>query len=220
MLIVFLPCLMCRSLFIPQVFTGYAQWLLKYIAGLSFEIEGKEHIPENKPFLIVSNHQSPWETLLFFQIFKHPVMILKKELLRIPVFGWFLTRTGMLALDRKEPAKSFRSLIKNIDIRLNQEGRPVCIFPEGTRKPPGMPGKFQRGIYLIQKQLRADILCVAHNAGVFWQPHKFIIRPGCVKVYIYPILPAILDSELLEEVLPRMIHSKANELAKEGYHHE
>lgn len=221
LLIALLPfTAMRRPLFVPQIFTSYAGWLLRHVAGLTFQIEGKENIPKDHPFLIVSNHQSAWETLMFFQIFNNPVMILKKELLRIPMFGWFLSRTGMLALDRKSPATSFRTLIKDINTRLNHEKRPICIFPEGTRKPPGLTGKFQRGVFLIQKQLRAEILCVAHNAGVFWKPHNFIIRPGVVKVFIYPLLPNVLEGELLEEVLPRMIHTKANELSKEGYYHE
>lgn len=218
---VLLPLLILpRPLFIPQLFTGYATWLLYYVVGLSFRIEGQEHIPQHGSFLIVSNHQSAWETLIFFQIFKRPVMILKKELLSIPLFGWFLQRTGMLALDRKHPAKSFRSLIKNIEVQINKEKRPVCIFPEGTRKPPGMPGPFQRGVYLIHKHLKPEILCVAHNAGLFWQPHRFIIRPGVITVFIYPPLPSVLDTAPLEEILPRMIHAKVNELSKKGFYDE
>lgn len=217
MLFALLPfLLMRRLLFVPKLFTGYAQFLLRYVAGVGIEIKGVENIPRDNAFLIVSNHQSVLETLMFFTIFKNPVMILKKELLNIPLFGWFLLRTGMLAIDRKNAAGSFKALLRDIDQRLKNEQRPVCIFPEGTRKEPGHPGEFQKGIYLIYKHTKAPILCVAHNAGLYWRPHKFIIKPGKVTVFIYPVLPAVFDDDMLKTILPGMIHSKANELAKIG----
>jgi 1-acyl-sn-glycerol-3-phosphate acyltransferase len=123
-----------RPLFVPKVFTWYTRFLLKYITGLDIEIEGLENIPKDNKFLIVSNHQSAWETLIFFTVFKDPVMILKKELLSLPLFGWFLKSTGMIALDRKKPSNSFKTLLRDVDQRLKEESRPVCIFPEGTRK--------------------------------------------------------------------------------------
>ncbi len=217
MLLVFLPfLLMHRPLFIPKLFTGYARFLLKYVAGLGVEIEGLNNIPKDNAFLIVANHQSVWETLMFFTLFKNPVMILKKELLNIPFFGWYLLRTGMLAIDRKNAASSFKSLLRNIDQRLKDEQRPVCIFPEGTRKMPDQPGEFQKGIYLIHKHTKAPILCVVHNAGLYWRPHKFFIKPGKVTVFIYPVLPAVFDNDTLKTIVPGMIHSKAKELAKIG----
>jgi 1-acyl-sn-glycerol-3-phosphate acyltransferase len=205
-----------RPLFVPRLFAGYTRFLLKYVAGLGVEIEGLENIPKDNTFLIVSNHQSAWETLVFFTIFKNPVMILKKELLSVPLFGWFLIRTGMIAIDRKNAASSFKALLRNIDQRLKDEQRPVCIFPEGTRNQPGQPGDFQKGVYLIHKHTKAPILCVAHNAGLYWRPHKFFIQPGKVKVFIYPVLPAVFDDDILKTIVPGMIQSKAKELAKIG----
>jgi 1-acyl-sn-glycerol-3-phosphate acyltransferase len=189
---------------------------LKHVAGLEVEIEGLENIPNDSAFLIVSNHQSAWETLMFFTIFKNPVMILKKELLNIPLFGWFLLRTGMLAIDRKNAASSFKTLLRNIDQRLNDEHRPVCIFPEGARKQLGHPGEFQKGIFLIHKHTQAPVLCVVHNAGLYWRSHKFFIHPGKVRVFIYPVLPAGFDNDTLKTIVPEMIYSKTKELANIG----
>jgi 1-acyl-sn-glycerol-3-phosphate acyltransferase len=217
MMVIAAPFLLIpRPLFISRVFTGYAQLLLKYVVGLDFVLEGANNIPKDKPFLIVSNHQSAWETLVFFTIFKNPVMVLKKELTYIPLFGWLLLRTGMLPIDRKAASKSFKTLLNGINQRLKEENRPVCIFPEGTRKKPGSPGEFQKGIYLIYKHTKADILCVAHNAGLYWSPHRFIIKPGKIKVFIYPILPPIMEEDTLKTILPGMIHTKAAELANSG----
>jgi len=190
--------------------------LLKYIVGLDIQIAGLENIPKDRPFLIISNHQSAWETIMFFTIFNSPVMILKKELTYIPLFGWFLLRTGMIAIDRKSPARSFRQMLQEIEQRFKIEQRPVCIFPEGTRKEPGRPGEFQKGVYLIYKHIKPDMLCVVHNAGLYWPPHKFVIKPGKVKVYIYPVLNPVFNDETLKIVLPGMVYTKANELAKCG----
>lgn len=215
MLLVLLPCVVIqRPLFAPRMFTRFARFILKYVAGLDMEIEGVENIPKDNSFLIVSNHQSVWETLMFFTIFKDPVMILKKDLLKIPFFGWFLLRTGMLAIDRKNAAASFKRLLNDIQERLTEEHRPVCIFPEGTRMMPGHPGEFQKGIFLIYKYTKAPIVAVAHNAGLYWSPNKFLIRPGKVKVFIYQPLPPVLDEEALKMVLPGMVLSKTKELAQ------
>ncbi|MBN8134060.1 1-acyl-sn-glycerol-3-phosphate acyltransferase, partial [Vibrio vulnificus] len=83
---------------------------------------------------------------------------------------WFLLRTGMLAIDRKNAASSFKTLVQDIQQRVNTGRRPVCVFPEGTRKTPGHPGEFQKGIFLIYKYTKAPILVVAHNAAVYWSP--------------------------------------------------
>lgn len=212
--ILMLPTLFVRkAVFLSSLYTGYAAFLLKYVAGLSYEIEGAENIPKEGSFLIVSNHQSVWETLIFFRIFKHPVMILKKELLRIPLFGSYLKRAGMLALDRQKPAGGFRILLKKIKEIAESNKRPVCIFPEGTRNEVGKPGQLQKGVFLIHKSVQTPVLCVVHNAGAYWKPHNFIIKPGKVKVFIYPALPIGFDNAALQVVLPGMMHSKAIELA-------
>lgn len=217
MLIVFLPLLiMNRPLFMARIFTGYARYLLKYVVGLDVVIEGKEHIPADRPFIIVSNHQSVWETLMFFTIFKDPVMLLKAELTRLPFFGWFLLRTGMISVNRKNPAKGFKQTLADINHRLKQEGRPVCVFPEGTRVSPTESKAFKKGIYLIYNHAKVDLLCVVHNAGLYWSPHKFIIKPGKVRLFIYPSLPPAFDEDTLKVILPGMIHTKAKELATYG----
>jgi 1-acyl-sn-glycerol-3-phosphate acyltransferase len=203
-----------RAVFLSSLFTGYAAFLLKYVVGLTYEIEGGEHIPKDGGFMIVANHQSAWETFLFFKIFKSPVMILKKELLYVPLFGGYLKRTGMLAIDRKNPAAGFRNLLKNIEQTLTVDKRPVCIFPEGTRKELGKPGDLQKGIFVMYNAVKAPILCVVHDAGAYWPPHKFLIKPGKVKVFIYPVLPPVFEEETLRAILPGMMHTKANELAR------
>lgn len=213
--VLMIPTLFVRkAVFLSSVYTSYAEFLLKYIVGLTYEIEGKEHIPKNSSFLIVSNHQSAWETLMFFRIFNKPVMILKKELLRIPFFGAYLRRAGMLELDRKKPTAGFRSLLKKVKVIAENNKRPVCIFPEGTRKEIGEPVKLQKGVYLIATAVKMPLLCVVHDAGAYWKPHNFVIKPGKVKVFIYPALPPVFEQHTLETILPGMMNTKAKELAK------
>jgi len=157
-------------------------WWLKITCRLSFEVLGKNNIP-NEPCVIISNHQSTWETLAFQTIFNHQTWVLKKELLWIPIFGWGLALLEPIVIDRGEKLKALKKVIEQGADRLNREIN-VIIFPEGTRRKYGHIGKYQSGGIAIAKKAQKTVLPVCHNAGKFWPKGSFIKYPGVIKVTI------------------------------------
>lgn len=170
-----------------RVITQWARfniWTLRHLCGITYRVEGQENIPD-EPSVIVSNHQSAWETLGFQMIFPTQSYLLKKILLWIPIFGIGLAMMRPIAIDRSRKLKSMNTLVREGIIRLN-EGRFLVIFPEGTRQPPGKPGKFQPGGAMIASRSGASIVPVVHNSGVFWPKRSFLKYPGTITVMIGP----------------------------------
>ena len=133
--------------------------------------------------MLIANHQSAWETLCFQLIFPPQSYILKWQLLWIPFFGWGLAANRPVAINRSQKVRAMEQLLKQGTVRLN-EGRWLVVFPEGTRMPPGRPGKFQPGGALVAAKTGAPVVPVAHNAGVFWPKNGFLKHPGVIRVRI------------------------------------
>ncbi|WBF65382.1 MAG: 1-acyl-sn-glycerol-3-phosphate acyltransferase [Candidatus Kinetoplastibacterium crithidii] len=156
---------------------------LKFICNLRWNIKGIDLIP-NQPLIIVSNHQSIWETLFFIAYFPQKIcFIYKKELNYIPFFGWGLILLDMIAINRSEGLNSFKK-ISEIGTKKLENNYSILIFPEGTRAAPGKIKKFKIGASLLANNTRCNILPIAHNAGNFWKKDSFIIRPGIIKLSI------------------------------------
>lgn len=140
--------------------------LLRILCNISYKIEGEHNIPKQKSFIVVSKHSSAWETIFLLYYFRPASFVVKKELLRIPIYGWYLPLLGMIPISRKEGVKSLKTIIKLSKKRLAQ-GFNFIIFPEGSRTLEKAPIK--GGIYSIHKQLKNTIaLPVSHNAGEFF----------------------------------------------------
>ena len=166
----------------------YCLFALKFFCGIKLEVIGQQNIPD-KPCVIISNHQSTWETLGFQQIFPLQTWVLKKELLWIPIFGWGLASLKPIVIDRGEKLKALKKVISQGVERL-AAGVYVVIFPEGTRQPYGQLGEYQNGGVAIAKKSGELILPVYHNAGKCWPKGSFIKRPGTITVVIgEPIAP-------------------------------
>ena len=161
-------------------------WWLKLTCGLSHSVEGLENIPD-QPCVILSKHQSAWETIAFQLIFPAQAWVLKRELLRIPFFGWGLAMTQPIAIDRSEGLKALDSVVRQGQDRLRQ-GRFVVVFPEGTRMSPGEKGRYNPGGAMLAVKANVGVLPVAHNAGKFWPRQGFMKRPGVIKVKIGPMI--------------------------------
>lgn len=165
------------------------------ILGISIEIVGSEHIP-NVPCIIISNHQSAWETVGLQSIFYPCVFVLKEELLKIPFFGWGLKSIEMIAIDRDSSKTALKKVVEQGSDRL-RKGISVVIFPEGTRADPGSLLPFQIGGAYLASKCNVPVVPVAHNAGRIWPRGSSVKGPGTVRVVIgKPIMPGLRATEL------------------------
>lgn len=172
--------------------TRFALWWLRLTCGLRFEVEGRENIPAG-PAIILSNHQSAWETMGLQAIFPPQTWVLKRELIWVPFFGIALFSLSPVAIDRKAGRKALKQLVQQGRDRL-QRGIWLVIFPEGTRVAPGETKPFQPGGALLARETGYPVVPVAHNAGEFWRRSSFLKLPGTVRVRVGPLIdPAGLD---------------------------
>ncbi len=155
---------------------------LTICCGVKVDISGQENIP-NHPVVILSNHQSPWETIFLYHFFSPLSAILKKELLRIPLFGWSLALLNPIAIDRKRKLNARQAILEQGISRLEQDIS-ILVFPEGTRVKVGQEKKYQTGGAVLAIEAGATILPLSHNAGYCWPSGKFIKFPGTIKIKI------------------------------------
>lgn len=199
-----------------RVISGWARiviWLSRTVLKLRFTVRGLEHIPR-EPAIILSKHQSAWETIAFQCIFPPHVHVLKRSLLWIPFFGWGLALMSPIAIDRSRGAQALKSMAQKGKQRL-AEGFSVLIFPEGTRTPPGTRATYHSGGAWLAVRTGAAVVPVAHNAGVYWGKNAFLKRPGEITVIIgEPIQPAGLKPEALNEKVEAWIESRMEALCR------
>lgn len=209
--ILFLPFLafpIRYMLWIPTFWTSCIFFLLKHITHLTFEVRGD--IPK-KPGLIASKHQSTFETFVFHKILKMPVYFLKKELLNIPLIGWYLKKAGMIPLNRYHRGIPFKSLCLKAN-QVLEAGTNIILFPEGTRTPPGKTIPYKPGISLFYQTLNVNVTPVALNSGLFWGRRSFLKRPGCVVIEFLPPISPGLDPKVFLTLLETQIEEKSKEL--------
>ena len=175
-------------------------WWLKICCNVTYEIEGKDNIP-GKPCIVMSKHQSAFETLALQQIFIPQVWVLKKELLQIPIYGWGLASMQPIAINRDSTIKSFRQIADQGCDRL-QKGYWVIIFPEGTRVAPNKKKKYLPGGGMLAEKSGAQVVPVAHNAGRLWPRNSMIKKPGLITIKIGPVIESENKSakEITDEV--------------------
>jgi len=178
---------------------------LRLCCGIKVEIKGA--MPKNLPFVVMANHQSPWETI-FLQYYFEPICtILKRELLRIPFFGWGLMSLDSIAIDRSNPREAIKMVREQGLNRLNR-GINVLVFPEGTRKNYGESGKYARSGADIAIAAGVPVLPIAHNAGLAWPAKTFLKRPATVTVVIgEPISSEGLNSRELTQQVKQWVES-------------
>lgn len=191
MVILWLPMLILgpreASLFGFRLMTRLQLWGLEKICGTKFEIRGRENLPKNRPVIIASKHQSLWDIIIYFAILDNPVLISKKEINWIPVFGFYSKKINTITVDRSAGASALKAMTRDVGEALEKK-RTVVIFPEGTRKAPGAEPDYKPGIASLYT--RSDHACVpvALNSGVFWPRRKIQRYPGTI---VLEFLPAI-----------------------------
>lgn len=155
---------------------------LKWFCNLDYQIKGRENIPAEAS-LILSNHQSTWETLAFQDFLPNQLWVLKKELFRVPIFGWGLAIMSPIAIDRSAGKKAVDQIVEQGQKKLDQ-GRWVIMFPEGTRIAPGVDSKYKMGGFIFASRIDRKVVPVAQNSGEYWPKHSFIKYPGTITVSI------------------------------------
>jgi len=188
--------------------------LLRWIVGLDYEVRGRENLPPG-PAILAMKHQSAWDTLAIFVLFDDPAVVLKRELWWIPVFGWFLRRHGTIAIDRNGKASALKKLVADAE-KAKADGRPIVIFPEGTRGAVGTMLPYQPGVAALYKQLDVPMVPIALNSGLYWGRRTFMKWPGKVLVQILPPIPAGIDRRKVMARLEHDIETATNALLAEA----
>ena len=187
---------------------------LKFTVGLTHRVTGYENLP-NGPCIIASKHQSSWETMSYTVLFDDAAIVLKRELVFIPVVGWAMARAGNITVARGDGAKALRGLIRQAQARI-REGRSILIFPEGTRVAVGEQRPYQGGIAALYRTLGVPVVPVALNSGLFWGRRKFVKRPGVVSMEILPPIPPGLKREAFMATLRERIEGATTRLVAEA----
>ena len=188
-----------RQKFLSQ-WAIFCIWWLKITLNITTNIIGQKNL-KKAPYIIISNHQSTWETLAFQTIFPAHTWVLKRELLWLPIFGWSLALLKPIIINRGDKLKAIKKVIKQGTDRLDK-GISIVIFPEGTRQPYKRIGEYQNGGSAIAKKSGYDIVPVYHNAGNLWPKGGFIKKPGVITVVIGEVISdsSLTSSELTEKI--------------------
>jgi 1-acyl-sn-glycerol-3-phosphate acyltransferase len=196
---------------------GWARLMLfglRIICGVRYVITGEEHLPKDGPFLIASMHQSAFDTIVWIAYAPRFTYVLKRELTRIPFFNMFLTKTGMIAVDRHAGAAAMRTLLRAADDARRTE-RQIVIFPEGTRVAPGEVGELMPGVAAIATRTGLPVIPVVTDSGYRWGRRSFLKHPGVIHVAVQPPLPAGLPRAALLTRLAA-IYAEAPRLLREA----
>jgi 1-acyl-sn-glycerol-3-phosphate acyltransferase len=193
------------------VWSRMVVWLARALCGIDYEVRGLQNLPK-QPAIILAKHQSAWETLAF-QVFLPPqVWVIKRELLRVPFFGWGLAMMSPIAIERSGGMKALKQMLEQGRQRLAQ-GFWIVIFPEGHRFPPGLKGPYHLGGAWLAVQTGAPAVPVAHNAGYVWPRHSFLKYPGKVTVSIGPpVDPAGMRADKLNQAVEEWIEAEVTRL--------
>ena len=193
-----------------RIITGWNRivvWLARTVLGIRYRVTGGERLPPG-PAVILSKHQSAWETIAFPVLLPPHVIVLKRELLWIPFFGWGLALTSPIAIDRSRGTAALKRMAE-IGRRRLAQGFWITIFPEGTRTRPGERRPYHLGGAWLAVQCGAPVVPVAHNAGRLWGRNAFIKRPGTVTVEIGPVMESAgADPKALNAAVEEWIESR------------
>jgi 1-acyl-sn-glycerol-3-phosphate acyltransferase len=180
-------------------------WLAGWTVGLRYELRGRANLPPG-PAIIAVKHQSAWDTFAAAALFEDPAIIVKRELFLVPLYGWYLKRAGMIGIDRALGAAALRRMLKAARAAA-AEGRPILIFPEGTRTRVGSEVPYHPGVGALVRDLKLPLVPVALNSGLYWGRRHFLKRPGKIVVEILPPLPAGTDRHRLAAELRARIEA-------------
>src|SRR5476649_250459 len=195
-----------------QFWIVFVLWWLELTCRLTHRVVGLENLPKG-PAIIACKHQSSWETMSFTLLFPDIAIVLKRELLFIPVVGWAMARAGNIAVARGEGASALRGLLRQAKATI-AAGRSIAIFPEGTRVAPGDQKPYHAGSAALYRQLGLPVVPVALNSGLFWGRRKFVKRPGVITLEVLPPIAPGLGREAFMTTLRERIETATARLVE------
>jgi 1-acyl-sn-glycerol-3-phosphate acyltransferase len=196
-----------------KFWAGTIVWLLAVVCGVRVEFRGRENLPAG-PALIAAKHQCMLDTMAPLPVFADPAYVMKRELMRIPVYGWYSRKTQMIDIDREANAKALRQMLADARARL-ADGRQVVIFPEGHRMAPGAKGDYKPGVAAIYRDLAVPCVPMATNSGVHWPAHGFLRRPGLIVYAFLEPIPAGLHRAQFMRTLEERLETASAALLTE-----
>ena len=209
--IVFLPALLMPNkiiLFGGKLMGYWSGICLRIFLSTKIIIKGKENIIFNEKFFIASSHQSMFETFYLQTIFNSPIFILKNELLKIPIFGWYLKKIGSISVNRNKITKDNLGFIEKIKYSVQNSKRPILIFPQATRVLPDDRTSFKKGVGRIYKELGIKCQPIAINSGRVWRKKNILIPNKSITISILsPINPGI-DSNVFVSTIEKKIYDE------------
>ena len=211
--LIFIP-----SLFLPRKIASFGGKLvgiwtiicLKLIMSTKINLKGEENIVKNENFFIACTHQSEFETFYLQILFKSPYFILKKELINIPVFGYFLKKIGCIAIDRNKVSKENSNFMENVQNSINSRNSPLIIFPQGTRYSTSERPNFKKGVERIYKISKIKCLPIVMNSGDIWPKKGAVVPNKTISISILPAISYDLKNRNFLEELQFKMYSELN----------
>ena len=193
-------------------------WVVKHVLGIPYRLVGAENIPAG-PAIVMSKHMSAWETIMLQDIFPPMVFVMKREIHKLPFFGWGIAQMPMIAIDRAAGKDALAQVVEQGTDRLGH-GFWVTIFPEGTRVAPGSRKRYKAGGAVLAARTGAPVVPVAHNAGEFWARNAFLKRPGEVVVSVGPAIDTRgLSAEEINRRTEAWVEGEMHRLFPHHYKH-
>lgn len=199
---------------IPKNWARSNHWLMRVIVGTRFTVEGFEHIPKGS-FILAPKHQSFWDTYALLPQLDDPVYILKRELMWIPLFGWYAWKQRMVPVDRAARGKAMSAVMQRAKDEM-KSGRQLIIYPEGTRRPPGAEPVYKYGIARLYRDLALPVVPVAMHPGLFWPRRSLRRYPGHFTVRILPPIAPGKDPDAFFEELMAVMEEASDALLIEA----
>ena len=186
----------------------WASFCLRIVLSVKISIKGKENIINNEKFFIAASHQSMFETFFLQTIFNSPVFVLKKELLLIPIFGWYLKKIGSISIRRNKVTKDNLGFFNDISKVVNDTDRPLIIFPQGTRVLPEERPPFKKGVSRIYQELKIACQPIAINSGYVWPKKGPKHHNKSITISILEPIPAGLSKQDFNKILENNIYTE------------
>ena len=189
-------------------------WLMRVICGTKMEVRGREKLLAG-PVIVAAKHEAAWDTFALISLMRDPALVMKAELLSIPLYGAFCRKFELIPVQRELGPAALRQMAREARTRAG-EGREILIFPEGTRKAPGSPPDYKPGIAFLYHDLKLPVCPLALNSGAFWPRHTFLRYPGTIVAeFLEPIPPGLPRKEFLQR-LEQSIETASNQLLAEA----